>query len=50
MAEAVANTTMKVVFLNKSPLSPMQGMLGGWTVVEGSLVVLVSFVTCISEV
>ena len=45
MAEAVANTTMKMVFLNKSPPSPKQGMAVGWTVVGRSLVVLVSFVT-----
>ena len=44
MTEAVTNTTIKMVFLNKSPTSPEQGVAVGWTVVGSSVVVLVSFV------
>ena len=44
MTEVVANTTIKMVFLNKSPPSPEQGMAVGRAVVGSSLVVLVSFV------
>ncbi len=46
MAEAMANTTIKIVFLNISPLSPkLQGVVVGWMVVGSSLVVLESFAT-----
>lgn len=47
MTEAVTNTTIKMVFLNKSPTSPEQGVAVGRAVVGSSLVVLVSFVTSI---
>jgi hypothetical protein len=46
MAEAMANTTIKMVFLNMSPPSPkLQGVVVGWMVVGSSPVVLESFAT-----
>lgn len=46
----MANTTMKMVFLNRSPPSAKQGMpVVGWTVIGDSLVVLVSFVTSANQ-
>lgn len=47
MAEAAANTIMKIVFLNRSSPSPEQGIIVGWTVVGTSSVVLVLFVTSV---
>ena len=50
MTEAVTNTAIKMVFLNKSPTSAEQGVAVGWMVVGSSLVVLVSFVTSIKNI
>ena len=47
MTEAVTNTAIKMVFLNKSSPSLKQGVAVGREVVGSSLVVLVSFVTSI---